>query len=65
MTINLLQVTPRLIRYTGLTSNDCVIPTCGRNLGARLLLSKKISPAGRNDSSLKTLKQLGMTYSKV
>ena len=38
---------------------------CRGNLESRPLLSNRISPAGRNDSSLKSLKQPGMTCSKV
>ena len=36
-----------------------------RNLESKSQLSNKISLAGRNDSSINTLKQPGMTYSKV
>jgi hypothetical protein len=63
MTIIILQAT---LGYNVIRNHftNSVIPTSGRNLESRLLLSKKISPDGRNDSLL-TLKQLEITYSKV
>ena len=80
MTINLLQVTLDFEVKQDLLHNRCHSDQ-RRNLESGSLLSKKISrqwlhallyllypysrPAGRNDSSLKTLKQLGMSYSKV
>ena len=49
----------------GITNTLLSFRPAGGILSLGRFLNNKISPAGRNDSSLRSLKQLGMTYSKV